>query len=143
MSPILDALTFRRSRTQGDDRVLSNQDIAELLESTRNELQHIGSDSPTAAGVVRVLSGLIAMLREQSAEDDEDTFSAGQSTSEARSARVSEIEASMEHESEQPAAQVPGYLAHLRATRRSRPVRESSRANQAEKPANPLSNPHY
>src|SRR5205814_10704123 len=103
MSPILDALTFRRSRTQGDDRVLSNQDIAELLESTRNDLQHIGSDSLTAAGVVRVLSGLIDMLHEPSAEDDEDSFSAGQSTSEARYARISEVEALIVHESEQPA----------------------------------------
>src|SRR5437762_14205388 len=49
--------------------MLSNDDLAELIESTRDRVQHMGEEAPAAMGVVHVLNGLITMLREQEPAD--------------------------------------------------------------------------
>src|SRR4051812_40480103 len=50
--------------------MLSNEDLAELLESTRDRVKLMGGDAPTAVGVVVALNGLITMLRDEVVTDD-------------------------------------------------------------------------
>src|SRR5437762_13762368 len=49
--------------------MLSNDDLAELIEAARDRVQHMAEGAPAAMGVVHVLNGLITMLREQEPAD--------------------------------------------------------------------------
>ena len=58
--------------------MLSNQDLAELLESTRDRVNLMGGDAPSAVGVVGVLNGLITMLRDEVSSDAGDADLGGE-----------------------------------------------------------------
>jgi hypothetical protein len=51
--------------------MLNNQDLAELLESTRQRISQMGGEAPSSQGVVRVLDGLIGMLRDEAPTESE------------------------------------------------------------------------
>jgi hypothetical protein len=105
--------------------VLSNEDLAELLESTRQRIAHMGGDAPAAAGVAHVLDGLIAMLREQAPTSE--------SLSPAEQAPAPEVEPASEAElaAEPEPAQSPRV-----------PVRFRRQETDAAHP-NPLLRPQY
>jgi hypothetical protein len=62
--PHTQGLSFRLN--QRSVRVLNNEDLAEMLETTRDRIAHMGGGTSSALGVANVLEALIAMLREQS-----------------------------------------------------------------------------
>src|SRR5262245_37640070 len=53
----------------GGNGMLSNDDLAELIESTRDRVRHMGGDTPAGAGIIQVLNGLITVLRDQVAAE--------------------------------------------------------------------------
>jgi len=121
--------------------MLSSNDLAELIESTRDQVKHMGGDSPAAVGAVQVLNGLITVLRDQVSGEVVEPEPAASSAQ-----QYAEEPASDESQSQASGEDVPGYLQHLRAQRRAgggrrRPVRESY--DKAPKAANPLLSPQY
>jgi hypothetical protein len=105
-------------------RMLNNDDLAELLESTRDRISHMGSDTPSAQGIVHVLEGLIAMLREQAPSSSSFQFESN----------------------DQPGSESPEepQQAPQRAPRRNVPARFRTQQREAESgAANPLLGPQY
>src|SRR4051812_15157805 len=116
--------------------MLSNEDLAELLESTRDRVHHMGGDAPAAVGVTRVLNGLITMLREDAADtSDVDGAQPQYENPVAYADPEPEAEPEPEPEPEPPPVQ----------QRRQLPVRlRRQQEEQAKaKPANPLLSDQY
>jgi hypothetical protein len=109
--------------------MLSNEDLAELLESTRDRVQHMGGDAPAAVGVTRALDGLITMLRDQ-VQADED---AAQPT---YVNPVDDVEPEAKPEAE-PEPEPPVQQ------RRQIPVRLRRQQEEHKKPDNPLLSEQY
>jgi hypothetical protein len=100
---------------------MTDTDVADVLESTRDRITQLAGEAASAAGVVSVLSGLIAMLRQNAPQ---------------KAAPMATPSA----EVEEPVAEEAGEPA-----RRPLTARERRRLQQAqeEKPANPLLSPQY
>jgi hypothetical protein len=101
--------------------LLNNEDLAELLESTRQRIGHMGGDSPAAQGVAHVLDGMIAMLRDQAP------------TEAPRVNATKTVETLADEESTTDAPAPPA--------RRVTPVR--FRAQESSSASNPLLSPQY
>jgi len=109
--------------------VLNNDDLAELLESTRDRVAHMGGDTPSAQGVAKVLEGLIAMLRNRAPAD--------YASSASRESQESDFSAATEPEY-QPADDSPP------APRKRIPNRfRTAQTEPTEKKENPLLRPQY
>ena len=122
--------------------MLNNQDLAELLESTRQRISHMGGEAPSSQGVVRVLDGLIGMLRDATPMDSETPGASTESEQPAPRRRVPARFRTQQSEQSGPAnpllqPQYADFFAKLVASHKSEPREAPEQAPEIAAPKSP------